>query len=74
MRDLHQEGILYFSQGIIACFIFVITYGVLVSTAINVFAVVVPEFRETYIKEALALAKGMPKEVIEQIGKDVYEA
>jgi hypothetical protein len=37
------------------------------------FALAVPAFLDLYIKEAMEMAKAMPKEVIEQIGKDVYE-
>jgi hypothetical protein len=64
---------LYFWQGLMASSIFVSTFAILVSTGMYVFALFVPELLELYIKEMLEMAKAMPKEVIEQIGKDVYE-
>src|SRR5688572_26259046 len=73
LRDLYQDGILYFWQGVVASSIFVSTFAILVSTAMYVFALAVPAFLDLYIKEATEMAKAMPKEVIEQIGKDVYE-
>jgi hypothetical protein len=73
LRDLHQNGILYFWQGAIASSVFVSTFAILVSTAMYLFALAVPAFLDLYIKEAMEMAKAMPKEVIEQIGKDVYE-
>ncbi len=73
LRDLYQDGILYMHQAMIASFVFVITYAFLVSGAMYAFGSAVPEFREDYVKEGTAMLKSMPKEAIEQIGKDNYE-
>lgn len=73
LRDLYQDGILYFWQALIVSSIFVTTFAIFVSTAMYVFALVVPEFLSLYIKEALEMAKAIPQEVIDQIGKDVYD-
>jgi hypothetical protein len=72
LRDLHRGGILYFWEGLIASSIFVSTFAILVSTAMYVFAIIVPEVLQLYIKEMLDLAKSYPQEAIDQIGKDVY--
>jgi hypothetical protein len=73
LRDFHQGGILYFWQGLIASFLFTTVYAILTFTAIITFATVVPEFVTTYITQSIVLAKSISPEVIEQIGKDVYE-
>lgn len=73
LRDFYQEGILYFWQGLIASSIFVSTFAILVSTGLYVFALIVPDVLQLYIKEMLEMAKSMPQEVIDQIGKDVYD-
>jgi hypothetical protein len=73
LRDFYQDGIMYFWQGLIASSVFVSTFALLVSTGMYVFALIVPELLQLYIKEMLEIAKAMPKEVIDQIGKDVYD-
>lgn len=73
LRDLYQDGILYMHQAMIGSLIFVVTYGLMVSLAMYAFGSAVPDFREDYVKEGVAMLKSMPKESIEQIGKDTYE-
>ncbi len=73
LRDVYQEGILYFWQALIASSVFVCTFAIIVSIGMHLFAIAVPAFVDLYIKEAMEMAKAMPKEVIDQIGKDVYE-
>jgi hypothetical protein len=73
LRDYHQDGILYFWQGLIGSFIFVATFAVLASGMIAVFITIVPEFLQSYILLATERVKSLPPEVIKQIGKDVYE-
>lgn len=73
IRDYHQDGILYFWQGIIASFLFTICFAVITSLAIALFIQVVPAFLTEYIDLTLAQMRSFPPEVIEAIGKDVYE-
>jgi hypothetical protein len=74
VRDYHQNGILYFWQGLIGSFIFVATFAVLASGMIAVFISVVPEFLQSYISQAIERVKSMPPEVINQIGKKAYDS
>ena len=72
-RDLHQEGILYFWQGLIASFIFVNVFGIVAGGIIWIFALTVPVFVSEYISQQLETLRNIPNEVIERIGKDVYD-
>jgi hypothetical protein len=74
LRDYYFDGLLFFWQGLAACFIFLATYGTIVSSAIWVFGVVVPGFVQEYITLLTAHVKTFPPEVIERIGKEVYES
>lgn len=74
LRDYYFDGLLFFWQGLAACFIFVITFGVLASSFIWIFAAAVPDFVKEYIKLFTEQVKTFPPEVIEQIGKEAYES
>jgi len=73
LRDYYFGGLLFFWQGTAACGIFVITFGVLASLLIWIFAINVPHFVIQYVELATNQVKTYPKETIEQIGKDVYD-
>jgi hypothetical protein len=73
LRDLYYDGILYMWQGMMSSFILVMTFAILVSGAMYAFGSAVPDFRDDYVREGTALLKSMPKEAIEQIGKDNYD-
>ena len=73
LREYHQDGILYFWQGLIASFVLVGTFAIVTSLAIFVFATVVPDFLQSYIRLMTENLKAYPPEIIKQIGKDVYE-
>lgn len=73
-RDMHQEGILYFWQGLIMSFIFVITFGLLAGAILGLFASMEPEFLQSFIRLQMQQIRGLPQEVIERIGKDVYDS
>jgi hypothetical protein len=72
-RDGHQEGILYFWQALLLCFIFVLSFGITASSIQLTFGYAVPEFVQDYINLTIEQLKGLPKDVIERIGKDVYD-
>jgi hypothetical protein len=73
LRDLHQDGILYFWQGIIASFVFVAVYGVIASAAIWIFSALETRFVETYIRLKTAELANYPPDIIEKVGKEVYD-
>jgi len=72
-RDYRQEGLLYFWQGLIGCFIVVFVSTLISSIGLYVFGLFKPEFLTGYIEALTTYLKTFPPEAIEQIGKDVYE-
>jgi hypothetical protein len=72
VRDYYQEGILYFWQGIFGSFIFTATFATLSSLLLIIFMLAVPEFLSSYISLSVEQLKLLPPQVIESIGKDVY--
>ena len=73
LREYYFGGLLFFWQGMIACGLFVITFGIVASALIWVFALNVPGFVTQYVELATNQLKTFPKDAIDQIGKDVYE-
>ncbi len=73
IRDIHQEGILFFWQGMISSLLFTIIFALVASFLIWIFAYINPLFLQNYISTALDQIKAIPAEAIEQIGKDAYE-
>lgn len=73
LRDYHFGGLLFFWQGMIACGLFVITFGVITALLLWIFALNVPAFVTQYVELATNQLKTFPQETIDQIGRDVYE-
>lgn len=73
LRDYRQGGILYFWQGIFAAFLFTLCYAVVSAFALFVFMTLVPDFLAEYINLSVKQLKTLPPEVIERIGKPVYQ-
>ncbi len=72
-RDDYQEGILYFGQAMIGSFLFTLIFALLASLLIWAFCLMVPEFLTSYIQIATDQLKSIGPEVIEQLGKEVYD-
>jgi hypothetical protein len=73
LRDYNFGGLLFFWQGLIACGIFVLTFGVITALLLWIFALNVPAFVTTYVELATNQLKSLPKESIDQIGHDVFD-
>jgi hypothetical protein len=73
IRDYHQNGVLYFSQGIFASLLFTISFTLVAAGFVIVFAELVPAFLADYIRLQSEQIRALPREVIDSIGKDVYE-
>lgn len=73
VRDYHNGGSLYFWQGMMGSFLFVVSFGLVAGSLLLGFTHLVPDFVASYISLFEAQAKTFPPEVIERIGKDVYE-
>jgi hypothetical protein len=73
IRDYYFEGILYFWQGMIANFVFVIVFAALVSPLLYVFMKFQPDYVSSFITLATAHLSNYPAEDIARIGKEVYQ-
>jgi hypothetical protein len=67
-----SNGILYFWQGMIASYIFLISFGVICFLFILIFATVVPEFGAEYSKQSLVLLKNNP-DFINMVGEEEFK-
>ncbi|HEY3405980.1 MAG TPA: DUF4199 domain-containing protein [Ohtaekwangia sp.] len=72
-RDYHQDGILYFWQGMIGSAVIVFTALILSSIGLQIFGMAQPDFVTSYVTQATTYLKTIPQETIEQIGKENYE-
>lgn len=73
LRDYHHGGSLYFWEGLIASFFFVISFSIISCIFIAGFGLWIPEFLSSYISLTLGALKNLPAQTIEKIGKQVYE-
>lgn len=67
-----SDGILYFWQGMISSYIFLIIYGLICFTGIAVFAFAVPEFSKDYTHQSIELLKQNP-DFIKKIGEEEFK-
>jgi hypothetical protein len=72
-RESHQEGALYFWQGMMGSFITVSVTATLASLMLLAFCAFEPTFMPSYIEAMTDYLKTFPKEDIARIGKDIYE-
>jgi hypothetical protein len=73
VRDYFSKGILSFWEGMMGSFVFVSTYALVASLLIWLFTSLEPAFVARYISLFEEQARNFPPEVIERIGKEVYE-
>ncbi len=73
LRDYWFGGVLYFWQGLIASLLFTVLFALIASLTITVFASAAPVFVRDYVSLTVEQLRSLPPEVIEKIGKDVYE-
>jgi hypothetical protein len=73
LRDYYFGGLLFFWQGLIASGLFIITFALVSSTLLWIFAINVPGFVIQYVELATNQLRSFPKETIDQIGRDVYD-
>jgi hypothetical protein len=72
IRDYHQQGILYFWQGLSGSFLFTIAYAIISALLLVLFMAAVPEFLETYVSLSIEQLEKMPADVVERIGQEAY--
>jgi Protein of unknown function (DUF4199) len=73
IRDGYQEGILFFWQGMISSLTFTFAFAIIAFFLIWILMMLYPPFLASYISLGLEQYKHLPADVIEQIGKKVYE-
>ena len=72
-RDTHQDGILFFWQGMVGSYILIFVSMTLASVGLVVFAQIDSEFVASFIKSRMEFLQSFPQEEIDKIGKEVFE-
>ncbi len=73
-RDYHQQGALYFWQGIVGSFILVTVAGTLSALLLWLFGTLETDFVPLYVRQMTEYLNNFQAEDIERIGKDVFES
>jgi hypothetical protein len=73
IRDYSEDGTLYFWQGMIASFVMVTVYAVVVSGALYIFMKLQPSYVTDFVKTGTEQLKNFPPEDIKRIGQEVYD-
>ncbi len=69
-RDYHQNGVLYFWQGLIASFLVTVCYAAITAVAMRLFAYAEPGFVSRYVEIGLEYLRALPAEEVDRIGRD----
>ncbi|NBP70267.1 MAG: DUF4199 domain-containing protein [Cytophagia bacterium] len=72
-RDQYKQGVLYFFQGMVASYVFLLSFALLSASFIWVFAATNDEFVKEFIRLFIEQASTIPMEDIERVGKDNFE-
>jgi hypothetical protein len=73
LREYYFGGYLFFWQGSIACGTYLLTFGVIASLLLWIFAINVPGFVTKYVELMTNQLRSFPKETIEKIGNEDFE-
>ncbi|MBX7125695.1 MAG: DUF4199 domain-containing protein [Cyclobacteriaceae bacterium] len=73
VRDYHYNGILYFWQGLIACFILVTTLAVVSGCGIQLFGRWEEQFIPQYVQQATERINGLPPEAVQELGQTAID-
>lgn len=72
-REDYQEGALYFSQGMVGSFVFIMVGGVISSLLVMLFCELEKDFIASYVKAMTEYLNTFSEEDINRIGKEVFE-
>ncbi len=72
-RELNNEGILYFWQGMVGSFVLTLCYALVSSVLLYAFASWNTEFVSSFIELTLEQAKSYPAEDIDRMGRETFE-
>jgi hypothetical protein len=73
-REDHQQGALYFSQGMLGTFVFIVVAAVTSTVLLWLFCELETEFIPSYIDALTVYLKTFSEEDINRIGKEVFES
>ncbi|MBN8577255.1 MAG: DUF4199 domain-containing protein [Cytophagales bacterium] len=73
LRDDHQQGVLYFGQGMIAAFLFTLVFALIAAGFILIFSALYPAFVQDYITLATSQLRSIDPAIVAQLGKEVVE-
>jgi len=72
IRDYHLEGILFFWQGMVSSYIFILTAALIGSGFTWAFALWSPWFLPLYVEKLQQQMLGYKEEIIKSVGTEVY--
>jgi hypothetical protein len=72
-REVHQNGILFFWQGMVGSYILIFVSMIIASIGIVLFCQFNPEFITTFVNAQLENLKNIPQEEIDKFGKEEFE-
>lgn len=72
-RDQYQQGTLFFFQGMVASYIFLVSFAVLSASFVWLFAAFNSNFITEFVNLFIEQARAIPTEDIERVGKDNFE-
>lgn len=72
-REYANQGVLYFWQGIVGSYSFIIAFAILGTIAVIVFGSFVPEFVTSYITRMTDMMVQSKANIIEAVGAEAYE-
>jgi hypothetical protein len=72
-RERHQQGILYFWQGMVGSYVFLIAFSLLTGLFVFTLASVDGSFVSEFVRLFTEQARAFPAEEIERVGKENFE-
>lgn len=72
-REFYNEGVLYFWQGTAGSLLFLFTAGLVAAGGIMIFGSFESGFIPEYVRQFTEQVQRLPKDTVDQIGKDVIE-
>jgi hypothetical protein len=72
-REQYGEGILYFWQGMVGSYVFLLSFGLLAAMAVFLFSLVEASFVTEFVRLFTEQAKAIPAEELERVGKVDFE-
>lgn len=73
VRDQHQQGILYFWQGMVGSYVFLVSFALLAALGIGILAAVDDSFVKEFVRLFTEQARNIPAEEIERVGKENFD-